>query len=73
LERGGNDDLSGAAAEMAYRFFLALFPFLIFVAAVGGFLAEMIGIADPTTKIMDALGQSMPPIRPPSCAGSLRT
>jgi membrane protein len=57
----GNDDLSGSAAEMAYRFFLALFPFLIFVAAVGGFLADMIGIADPTTKIMDAIGQSMPP------------
>jgi membrane protein len=57
----GNDDLSGAAAEMAYRFFLALFPFFIFVAAVGGFLADLVGIADPTTKIMDAIGRSMPP------------
>ena len=57
----GEDDLSGSAAEMAYRFFLAVFPFFIFVAAAGGFLTSRAGLNDPTTKIMDAIGRSMPP------------
>jgi len=57
----GEDDLSGAAAEMAYRFFLAVFPFFIFIAAAGGFLTSLVGLEDPTTKIMDAIGRSMPP------------
>ena len=54
------DDLSGAAAELAYRFFLALFPFLIFLAALGSFVAANAGIEDPTAEIMDMIGDSLP-------------
>lgn len=56
----GEDDLSGAAAELAYRFFLALFPFFLFLAAMGGFVADIFGISNPTQEIMDLLGQSLP-------------
>lgn len=54
------DDISGAAAELAYRFFLALFPFLIFIAALGGFIASNIGVQDPTGEIMEMIGDSLP-------------
>src|SRR5437868_3040767 len=32
------DDVSGLAAELTYRTFLALFPFAIFLAALSGFI-----------------------------------
>jgi membrane protein len=54
------DDVSGAAAEMAYRFFLALFPFFIFLAALGGYVASLSGLQDPTGEIMDTIGDSLP-------------
>ena len=56
-----DDDLSGAAAELAYRFFLALFPFFIFLAALGGFIADLLNVANPTEEIMSSLGRSLPP------------
>src|SRR4029079_12331725 len=56
----GQDDISGAAAEMAYRFFLAIFPLFLFLSAVGGFAAESLGIPNPTDRIMNALGNSLP-------------
>jgi len=56
----GQDDISGAAAEMAYRFFLAIFPLFLFISAVGGFAAESFGIPNPTDRIMNALGNSLP-------------
>ena len=56
----GEDDLSGAAAELAYRFFLALFPFFIFLAALGGFAASIFGVQKQTDKVMDLLGNSLP-------------
>jgi membrane protein len=60
VKEAGEDDLSGAAAELAYRFFLALFPFFIFLAALGGFAADIFGIQDPTKEVMDLLGNSLP-------------
>ena len=56
----GEDDISGRAAELAYRFFLSLFPFFIFLAALGGFVADMVGAANPTDEIMDLLGDNVP-------------
>ena len=55
-----DDDLSGAATELAYKLFLALFPFLIFLTALGGFSSSLFGIDDPTTEIMDAVAPSIP-------------
>ena len=54
------DDLSGLAAELSYRFFVALFPFLIFLAALGGFVASALGVANPTQSIMSHVGASLP-------------
>jgi membrane protein len=60
FKEAGTDDISGAATELAYKLFLALFPFLIFLAALGGFSSSLFGIADPTTEIMDSIGPSIP-------------
>ena len=54
------DDVSGLAAELAYRFLFAIFPFGIFVAALTAFIAGAIGIADPTGQIIGAVGDNLP-------------
>src|SRR6185503_16115776 len=54
------DDVTGMAAELAYRFLFAVFPFGIFVAALTAFVATTIGIEDPTGKIIGALGDNLP-------------
>lgn len=55
-----DDDVTGLAAELAYRFFLALFPFAIFLAALGGFIAQAAGVDDPAGQALDLLGDSLP-------------
>lgn len=55
-----DDDLTGRAAELAYRFFLALFPFVIFLAALGGFIASAAGVANPAQRLVDQFGDSLP-------------
>lgn len=54
------DDVGGLAAELAYRFLLALFPFFIFLAALGGFVAEVFNVENPTDRIMDLLEGRIP-------------
>jgi membrane protein len=56
----GQDDLSGRAAEMAYKFFLALFPFLIFLVATGSFASDILGIKNPVDQLMEQVGPSLP-------------
>ncbi len=60
LKQVGEDVVGGLAAEMSYRFFLSLFPFFIFLAAIGGFVASLFGISDPTDRVMNLLGSSLP-------------
>lgn len=60
LKKVSDDDLSGLAAEMSYRFFLALFPFFIFVAAFAGFVTDVFDVEDPTDRIIDAIGDTIP-------------
>ncbi|MBI2767491.1 MAG: YihY/virulence factor BrkB family protein [Chloroflexi bacterium] len=55
------DDLSGLAAELAYRFFLALFPFLLFLAALGGFIARAAGVDNPSGRFITIFGDALPP------------
>src|SRR3982751_3090098 len=55
------DDVAGMAAELAYRFLFAIFPFGIFVAALSAFIANAVGFKDPTGEIMGALGDNLPP------------
>lgn len=56
----GDDDVSGLAAELAYRMLLALFPFFIFLAALGGFIASAANIENPTERIMENLRDTLP-------------
>jgi membrane protein len=60
FKEAGEDDVSGAAGELAYRLFLALFPFFIFLAAMGGFVADISNVQNPTQEVMDLLGESLP-------------
>ena len=41
------DDVSGLAAEIAYRFLFAVFPFGLFVAALGSFAARWLHVENP--------------------------
>ena len=56
----GRHDIAGLSAELAYRFFLALFPFVIFLAALGAFIARSLGVADPSGEILRAFGAALP-------------
>src|SRR3954462_9730355 len=55
------DDVAGLAAELAYRFLFAIFPFGIFVAALTAFIAGAVGLAGPAGQIMGAVGDNLPP------------
>ena len=55
-----DDDVPGLAAELAYRFMFATFPFAIFVVALSGLMASWLGIADPGDRIIGAIGNSLP-------------
>jgi membrane protein len=54
-------DVSGLAAEMAYRFLFAVFPFGLFVAALGAFVATAVHIDNPADQILGGLGDNLPP------------
>src|SRR6266540_487821 len=55
------DDVPGLAAEMAYRFLFALFPFLIFLAAFVGFIGARIGSDNLFASVMQLVGTLFPP------------
>ncbi len=48
------------AAALAYRFFMALFPFFLFLTALSGFVAGWIGIRDPAGQLISGIGSSLP-------------
>lgn len=50
----------GLAAEIAYRFLFAVFPFGLFVAAIGAFIAASLRIDNPAQQILAALGDNLP-------------
>lgn len=60
LKKAREDDITGLAAELAYKSLLALFPFLIFLAALGGFVSSAVGIENPSDRIMSSLEDSLP-------------
>ena len=55
-----DDDVAGISAELAYRFMFATFPFAIFLVALSGFIASWLGIADPSSRIINAIGGDLP-------------
>lgn len=56
-----DDDVSGLSAEIAYRFLFAVFPFGLFVAALGSFAAVYFRIDNPADEAVRALGDNLPP------------
>jgi len=60
VKKIGEDDLSSLAAALAYRFFLALFPFFIFLAALAGFVTHIFDIQNPTDRIINTIGDTLP-------------
>ena len=55
-----DDDASGMAAELAYRWLFAVFPFGLFLAALGAFVASWMGVQNPAQQIIAALGDNLP-------------
>jgi len=56
----GADDVAGLSAELAYRFFLAIFPFFIFLAALGGIVAGALNIQNPAERLVKLIGDQLP-------------
>ncbi|MDA0815469.1 MAG: YihY/virulence factor BrkB family protein [Chloroflexi bacterium] len=54
------DDVLGVAAELAFRFMFAMFPLLMFVAALSSYVAGWLGIDDPTQEILREAGRHLP-------------
>jgi membrane protein len=56
-----DDDLMGMAGEVAYNLVLAIFPALIFLAGLAGFIGDAVGVDNLFGQILDALAQVLPP------------
>ncbi|HEX6030756.1 MAG TPA: YihY/virulence factor BrkB family protein [Tepidiformaceae bacterium] len=54
------DDVTGMAAELSYRFFLAVFPFAIMIAALSGFAADALNVENPAQRIVDQFSEQLP-------------
>lgn len=54
------DDISGLSAELAYRFLFAVFPFGLFVAALGSVVAGLMQVDNPAGQIIAGLGDNLP-------------
>lgn len=63
-----HDDGPGAAAELAYRFFLALAPFFIVLASLSGFIAAAVDVPDAAERLTVLVSSALP-----SNVGSLVT
>lgn len=61
VKQAAKDKAQLLAGALAYRFFLAIFPFLIFLTAVGGYAAGWLGIRNPAKAMIDAAGSALPP------------
>jgi membrane protein len=55
-ERGVSHDVQDQAAALAFRFFLALFPFCLFVAALGAVVARVLHTRSPVDEMLALLG-----------------
>jgi membrane protein len=55
-----DDDVPGIGAELAYRFLFAVFPFGIFLAALGAFVAQWVGMQNPTEQLLSAVRDNLP-------------
>ncbi len=61
IQHSLRDDVPGLAAELAYKFFLGLFPFLMFLTALGGFVSSQLGIRNPAENVAETSQEGLPP------------
>ena len=61
LAQSMDDDVFDAAAGLAYRFLFAIFPFAIFLAALAAYAAGWFGLGDPSSQILAAARDNLPP------------
>lgn len=54
------DDVVGLSAELAFRSFLALFPFFIFLATLSGWIAALVPVQNPSRTIVDLTRDILP-------------
>ena len=54
------DDIAGLAAELGFRFFLELFPFFVFLSAIGDASAGWLHIQNPAQQVLGLLSDSLP-------------
>lgn len=57
----GNDAITMRAGNLAFRFFMSLFPALLALAALGSLIAKYAGIDNPADQVMRMLGDTLPP------------
>jgi membrane protein len=55
-----DDDVPGLAADIAYHFTMALFPFLLFLVALTSFIEPVLGVDDLEQKIVDEVAKVAP-------------
>jgi membrane protein len=61
VDRSMRNDIGGLAAEIAFRFLFAVFPFGLFVVALGAFVAGAFHVSNPAGQVISALGDNLPP------------
>jgi membrane protein len=66
------DDIPELSAALAFRWFLAFFPLLIFVGAVGGFVASALHIQNPADQLVTLAGKALPAALAPIVRTDLR-
>ncbi len=54
------DDVSDFAAGLSYRFLLALFPFFLFITALGGVIARVLNAENPSGELLERFGDTLP-------------
>lgn len=54
------DEVTSLAGNLAYRFFLVLFPFILFVAALTGFVAAQLSVTNLAQQIVNGIGGALP-------------
>jgi membrane protein len=67
------DDTIGLSAELSYRFFLAVFPFAIFLTSLGGLVASQLDIENPAEQAIEQLDGVLPEDASDLVVAELRT
>lgn len=60
MDRAQEHDISGLAAELSYRLFVASVPVFAFLAALGAMVAGAVGGENPAETIVEATGDALP-------------